>query len=48
MLREKNGTNGQIEVFTDNPNFRSKYRKDPLVDICIGWNRKRATARVQK
>jgi len=42
VLREKNGTNSQIEFFSENPNFKSKYRKDPQVDIAIGWSRKKA------
>jgi hypothetical protein len=41
LQREKNGTNAQIEFFNQNKAFTSKHRKDPWVDVAIGWNRKK-------
>lgn len=43
LQREKQGTNTQIEFFSQNPHFTAKHRKDPWVDIAIGWNRKKQT-----
>lgn len=44
VLRENTGKNSQIEFFNDNKNSTAKYRKDPSVDIAIGWNRKKEPA----
>ena len=40
LLREKVGSSPQFEFFGQNPEFTAQHRKDPWVDIAIGWNRK--------
>lgn len=41
LNREKLGTSAQIEFFSQNPDFVAQHRKDPWIDIAIGWNRKK-------